>query len=602
MKPLATIIAALAFFGLSVIVLLPSPDAPTGSNASADKPILLTNATWFDGTDWHEGDLLIRNQLIEIGDIQLDEPYESIDLTGKFVIPGLIDAHTHTWGKALEQALKFGVTTEIDMFTQPSFARQARKQNSTDNFTNSADLFSAGTLVTSEGGHGTQFGFPIPTISSPEQAQQFVEDRLDEGSDFIKIVYHHKTQYGPFTSIDKATMEAVVKASHEQGALAVVHVSHLQAAKEAITAGADGLVHIFHDQPVDNELIELMQRQQAFVIPTLSVIASFSGASSMAFLDEASYVYKQLSPANKNQLSTFSQSMPKMPAAMDIAMENVRLLANAGITVLAGSDAPNPGTSHGISLHSELWWLVQSGMTEGQALQAGTSNINRAFNVGTRGLLTHGGKADFLILYDDPREDINASQSIDKIFKNGFDVTANVISKRTTALPSAQLNDFNSGKLRKEAGDQSFAMTFMATSDQMMNGNSHASVDFVDHTCNGSKALQVNGSISKAFPYPWAGLMVSFSDNMRQGYDLSLFDHLQFDVYGTEGEFRLMLFIEGTQLPIETTFTVTSSCNTLKIPLEAIDASLESVTAVAWVAGIQQDAFSLVIDNIEFVE
>ena len=112
-----------------------------------------------------------------------------IDGTGQTLLPGLIDAHTHTFGTTLQQALIFGVTTELDMLTDWQLAKRLKAQQAAGEGGDMADLRSAGTAVTAPGGHGTEFGLSIPTINGPDEAQEFVDARIAEGSDYIKIMY-----------------------------------------------------------------------------------------------------------------------------------------------------------------------------------------------------------------------------------------------------------------------------------------------------------------------------------------------------------------------------------------------------------------------------
>jgi imidazolonepropionase-like amidohydrolase len=89
-----------------------------------------------------------------------------IDGRGRTLIPGLIDACTHTFApERLRAAVMFGVTTELDMFSTPSFVAKRRAEQAAGKATERADLFSAGIAVTAPGGHGTEYGIPIPTIS-----------------------------------------------------------------------------------------------------------------------------------------------------------------------------------------------------------------------------------------------------------------------------------------------------------------------------------------------------------------------------------------------------------------------------------------------------
>jgi hypothetical protein len=112
------------------------------------------------------------------------------------VLPGLIDAHTHASGDALARALTFGVTTELDMFADPEFASRNRAEQASRSVSTRADLWSAGVLVTVPGGHGTEFGTAIPTLAGAGDAQRFVDARIAEGADYIKIVNDDGVPYG----------------------------------------------------------------------------------------------------------------------------------------------------------------------------------------------------------------------------------------------------------------------------------------------------------------------------------------------------------------------------------------------------------------------
>src|SRR6185503_19973941 len=188
---------------------------------------------------------------------------------------------THAWGDALERALTFGVTTELDMFTDFNFARKMREEQAKHGAPNRADLYSAGTLATAPGGLGTEYGFKIPTLTKPEEAQDWVDARLAEGSDYIKIIVEDGSPYGMKTlTLDRATVEALIAAAHKRGKLAVVHVSTEAGAEMAIASQADGLVHIFTDRAPEPGFISLVKRHKAFVTPTLTVVESTTGTAS----------------------------------------------------------------------------------------------------------------------------------------------------------------------------------------------------------------------------------------------------------------------------------------------------------------------------------
>lgn len=106
--------------------------------------------------------VLVEGDTITAVGSHLELPPEAtlVDGTGLTLLPGLIDAHTHTFGPALQQALIFGVTTELDMFTDWRLAKSMKEQQAAGEGEDLPDLRSAGTVITAPGGHGTSLGSP----------------------------------------------------------------------------------------------------------------------------------------------------------------------------------------------------------------------------------------------------------------------------------------------------------------------------------------------------------------------------------------------------------------------------------------------------------
>lgn len=152
-------------------------------------PFVIRHARIFDGRQVVSADsIFVQNGKIEAVGKNLRVPADTteIDATGDTVLPGLIDSHTHDWENSPKQALLFGVTTELNMAGIPAIVNKLKEAGTTD--FDSAEMFSAGNVVTPPKGHGTEFGVPVPTLSSASEAQQFVGDRIAEGSDYIKII------------------------------------------------------------------------------------------------------------------------------------------------------------------------------------------------------------------------------------------------------------------------------------------------------------------------------------------------------------------------------------------------------------------------------
>ncbi|GGF60353.1 amidohydrolase family protein [Alteromonas lipolytica] len=604
------IIVCLALIS-AFISLLPTPEVTPqqGSVTSATTQLpesgsyRLTNVTVFDGESWHENTELSihEGRIISPGSLSQEETLLVVDGKGGYVIPGLIDTHTHSWNNALQQSLQYGVTTTLDMFTDSRFFLSKKQQRNTLSPQQEADLFSAGVLVTSKGGHGTEYGIPIPTIATPQEAPEFVAARLAEGSDYIKIVYDasasHADHKGRFTSIDYETLQAVVTAAHEQRVLAVVHVMDLTSAEDAAKAGADGLVHTFGGKIASDELIKLMQEQHIFVIPTLSILASIAGEGRGQALIENSPFSEFMAPGAKHAIATdvAAKRLPENYFAN--AQENTRLMHKAGIRILAGTDAPNQGTTHGISLHDELVMLVDSGLTPTEALQAATYLPYAIFPIGERGHLKVGARADYLVLNSDPREDIRHTQQIRWVVKNGSKVPAFFELRKTSAATSESglVSQFDSG-LTPQLGNQ-----FVVSTDQMMRGNSTATIEHIAKGCHNNGALRVQGTIGKQFPYPWSGTFLMFSDSIDTGYNLSNFKRIVFDIQGTQGQFRLMVLNPQTMQPSEVSFAVDKQCKQVSIALKDITGvDWQNVSGIGWVAGATTPEFEFELDNIYF--
>jgi imidazolonepropionase-like amidohydrolase len=355
---------------------------------------------------------------------ELANPQDAVIIegAGQTALPGLIDAHTHTMSASdLRQALIFGVTSELDMFTDWHLARQIKAQQAQGEGQNMADLRSAGTAVTAPGGHGTQFGPNIPTIGGADEAQDFVDARLAEGSDYIKIMYEDGTSTGrSFTTHSTATLAAVVAAAQRRGKLAVVHVSAYRYARTAIDAGANGLAHLFQDDLPDQDFGRFVAAHHAFVVPTLTVLRSVTGSPDGAALLTDAWIAPYLSQGDARQLqAAFPPEGPHADADYAVAEAALRQLTAAGVPILAGTDAPMLGTAHGASLHRELELLVHAGLTPLDALAAATSVPAHAFGLEDRGRIARGLRADLLLVEGDPTRDILATRRIRGVWKRG---------------------------------------------------------------------------------------------------------------------------------------------------------------------------------------
>ena len=437
--PIAVLLAAL----LAVLLLLPGPEraaTPAGGTAtdSGDRIVAITDVQVFDGNRLHEGaTLLMADGFVQALSAEVPVPAGAtvIDGRGRTALPGLIDAHVHAFGPALRDAARFGVTTVLDMFRPPMDFDHTRARRADRSPSQRADLFSAGYLATVAGGHGTQFGIGVPTLSSPDAAEAWVQARLDEGSDWIKIVLEDGSVYGDdLPTLGGATVRALVKAAHERDVLAIAHVSTHAHARLAVAAGVDGLVHLFGDRAIDDALLQTMVERDVFVVPTLTVLAAACGRSGAAWLRDRPGFADRLNGMQRQTLARAFPGTDDRGALWERTLANLARLRAAGVPVLAGSDAPNPGTAHGASLHHELILLVRNGWTAIEALRAATAAPADAFGLDRRGCLRPGCIADVLLVAGDPTEDIAATTRIAGVWKNGHPISNGEDSRRSGAL------------------------------------------------------------------------------------------------------------------------------------------------------------------------
>jgi imidazolonepropionase-like amidohydrolase len=384
-------------------------------------PFVIRHAKIFDGKKVIAADsVFVQDGKIQsVGtDLKVPPGTAEIDASGDTLLPSLIDSHTHDWGDSPKQALLFGVTTELNMAGNPKFVAELKQAEAVGKGMDSADLRSAGNVVTPPKGHGTEYGVPAPTLASAAEAQQFVDERIAEGSDYIKIILEDgHVCHVTFSKFSKEEVAAVVTAAHKRGKMAVVHISSQEDAREAIAVGADGLAHLFADSPPAPDFADFVRSHHAFVITTLTATQSSLGTPSGASLLTDSRLAEFL---NADVRTGLKAPMPFVCSGkLENALVAVMQLHKAGVPVLAGTDAPAPGSWNGVSLHQELQLLVKAGFSPADGLAAATSVPAVAFHLNDRGRIAPGLRADLLMVRGDPTQDITATRNIVAVWKRG---------------------------------------------------------------------------------------------------------------------------------------------------------------------------------------
>ncbi len=400
---------------------------------SGDSPYVIRNVRVFDGETVLERQTVVISggTIAAVGGSTVAVPAGSQEVSGegRTLLPGLMDAHVHLpfFGpdEALQQTLAFGVTTAVVMWAAPPLMSQVKKLEAAGR-TDIAGVLIAGIGATAPGGHPTQMdggagANKTPTVASPGAADAFVAARIAEGSDFIKIIFDDTSDAFPqkLPTLNEETVAALVAATHSRGRIAVAHIGNERYARGAITAGVDGLAHLFVGPTVSADFGQFAARHGVFVIPTLSILYSVCGKPDGPSLLQDAGTMKLV----KNQFR-YPLELPPADSKLfcEAAPQAIRQLVAAGVPVLAGTDSPGSGTTYGASLHRELEHLVNAGLTPTAALAAATSATARAFRMNDRGRIRSGMRADLLLVTGDPSKQVGDTRNIVSIWKQGVRV------------------------------------------------------------------------------------------------------------------------------------------------------------------------------------
>ena len=351
---------------------------------------IIQNVKLFDGDSvFEEVDLMIEEgMIVEVGKNHISlEAEELIDGRGHTIIPPLIDAHAHISSLAqLKESLKAGVFTVLDLHSPPGVVDSLRILNGSLEY---STLLSSGPALTAAGGHGTQFGYTVPTVSQEDDPFTLVNERVKEGIDVIKIIREPKMRTLDFEAID-----GLIKAAHHFNKPAIAHISLVEDAVRLAEMGIDGLSHIWLDRKITSEGLGKLQANKVFVIPTL--LANKKG----------------LEIGETNGWANYYLSLP------EIQLE-LRKLQQAEILLLAGTDAPNFGTAFGSGLIEEIILLLASGLSEKEAIKAATVNPLSALGLDKNLLPKEGHQANFLLVEGDPLKNIDALKNIKAAWRDG---------------------------------------------------------------------------------------------------------------------------------------------------------------------------------------
>ncbi|HVV27942.1 MAG TPA: amidohydrolase family protein [Rhizomicrobium sp.] len=445
-------------FGAAAAALLA---AAFSTVPAAAETTVLKNVTVIDGVSdaakANEAIVMTDGKIAWVGPVaQLKAPAGAKveDLSGKFVMPGIIDGHVHIGmmhdvtqdekyetpenvTADLKTYAAYGVTTVQVLGTDKDFVLQMRNQQRKSRPT-VARIFSAGQGAVFKGGYGGLLGVTTP-ISTPEEARKLVDEQAAKGVDFIKLWMDDERKTIP-VKMPYNVSAAIIDEAHKKHLRAVAHIFYLDDAKELLRQGIDGFAHMVRDKPVDKEFLDLMKQKGAWQVgATLSREMAYSLAV-MPWLQDPFFT-RGVTPGTltalksmdreKNTILGFTR-FPGLPyekkvfADMDRTlfqtMENYQALIKAGVNTGMGTDSGPNGRFPGFNAHEEMQMEVLAGRTPMQAIKSATSDNARWLQDKTIGSIETGKWADLVVLEKNPLDDIRNTQMIHEVFIAGNSV------------------------------------------------------------------------------------------------------------------------------------------------------------------------------------
>ena len=358
---------------------------------------------------------------------------EVVAAEGRWILPGLIDAHVHAESDGdLQTMLAWGVTS-VRLMAEDVAASQrlARVSGDRDDI---PEVFPAAPIFTTRGGWWDE-GHPAdPSLdrfpATPDAARASVRRARALGAVEIKLMLDDmawcRAPKPPLAKVRPDVVAALIGEARELGLRAIVHAPNLADAKAAVEAGATGLAHGVLD-PIDEEMLAVMRSRPVFYVPTMDIFEFLADAGRfVGGVISDPWAERSLSPKALAEFRSDAYSamyrerfpnFDSVQSRLPVLRENLRRLHAAGVPVALGTDMwAFPGL--GVSIEADLF--VKAGLTPLEAIRAATQTAARSLAIDAdRGTLEPGKRADILVLSADPVQDPKNLRRIDAVYKRG---------------------------------------------------------------------------------------------------------------------------------------------------------------------------------------
>ena len=390
--------------------------------------------------------LIERDTITKVGkrnQVQAPAGAARVDLTGKTVIPALVNAHGH-----------------VGFQKDASFAKDNYTRENIINQLNQYAYYGVGAVMTTgtdlgdvtfelrDQPHPGAFlrtagrGFAAPNagpggaamrdapygVTTEQDARKYIQEIAAKKPDFVKIWVDDRN--GSVQKLRPSMYRAIIDEAHNHNLRVMAHVFHVTDARDLVEAGADGFLHLVRDAEMDDALVARMKQKNMFVTPNLGIAGRGITTQTPPWFDDP-LLAEVYSPAAIALVRTAAQNQgrqggsapnPNAPSSYDLQIRSLSKLNKAGVTIALGDDSGIQNSFSGYAELQQLERMAEAGMTPQQVLVAATRTAAQLLRLEHMGSIAPGKSADFIVLDANPLDNLANARKISTVYLRGLEI------------------------------------------------------------------------------------------------------------------------------------------------------------------------------------